>query len=138
MKIPYKISLIILGSLIILSSCNQGTDARFEYINSSLDSSIKATKISIKDLAKKYKSLHGQYVETEGIFYYEFENVSLCANRDGGCFWLDFNEKIYQDSVQIKGTTKRFTMKGQIDTSRRGHLSFCLATISNIYYIKQK
>ena len=95
----------------------------------------------MKDLVKKYSSLQGQYIETEGIVYCEFENVAICLDKgkDSKCFWLDLSrDLIINDSLLQIASGKRFILKGVIDTSSKGHLGAYLATIRTVYYLKQK
>ena len=130
---------IALYLFLFLISCR--THPKVEFINSSMDSTIKATRISINKLAKQYKSYHGQYIEIEGIFYAEFENVALCnyRGRNSKCFWLDFTDSLVSDhDLWTKATTKRAIIRGRIDTTSKGHFSYYLATIRNIYYFKEK
>ena len=131
-------SYFILCLLVIIASCNFENPAKAEYVITTLDSTITPTKIPIKELAKNYKSLHGQYIETAGIFYAEFENVSICGDGSN-CFWLDYNDTLIKnyDSLR-KISIRKIIIKGLIDTSRKGHMGSYLATISNIYYLKEK
>ena len=134
-------SFTIFCLLIAFTSCNSKTNAKTEFVDRSLDSSIKTIKISIKDLTKEYKSLNGRYIETEGILYWEFENVALCDSRgrSSKCFWLDFDRNLkINDSLLTLSSAKEIVLKGIIDTSSKGHLGSYLATIGNIYYLKQK
>jgi hypothetical protein len=132
---------IVICLLIGVASCNLINKSKTEYKVLSLDSTLQTTKISIKNLTKNYKSYQGIYIETEGIFYDEFENVSICINRgrDIKCFWLRFNDSLLKDfSLLMKSSTKRVTLKGVVDTSSKGHLSSYLATIKNVYYFKEE
>lgn len=138
-------TLVFLISLTIsLVAC--GTEPKVEFIATSADTTIEVTKISLKELGKKYKSLEGQHIETEGIVWNEFENVSICPSKDAlfsedkKCFWLSSNHKdlAYNDSLMQLASGKVFIIKGMIDTSNTGHLGAYAATIKDIYYIKQK
>jgi hypothetical protein len=60
---------------------------------SSLDTTIKATRISISDLAKNYKLYQGQYIETSGRFYQAFEEFAIYKDKniltgEAEGFWL--------------------------------------------------
>src|SRR4051812_17518294 len=54
---------------------------KFAYIVPDLDSTISVKKISIDNLVKQYKSLHGQYVETEGTFFSGFEEFAIYTDK---------------------------------------------------------
>src|SRR5215207_10563103 len=101
----------------IIASCNFEKPPKAEYVILTLDSTITPTRIPIKELTKNYKSLHGQYIETAGTFYAEFENVSICA--DGGiCFWLDYNDSLIKNYDSLsKISARKIIIKGLIDTS---------------------
>ena len=113
---------------------------KIEFINTSIDTVTNTTKISISDLIKKYKSLQGKYIETKGIVYWEFENVAICNNKgqDSQCFWLNLNRDLnINDSLLQKVSGEQITLKGIVDTTSKGHLNAYLATIKNVYYLKQ-
>jgi hypothetical protein len=138
-------TIIFLISLTItFIACETGP--KVEFIATSADTSIQTIKISLRELGKTYKTLEGQYIETEGIVWNEFENVSICPSKDAlfsedkRCFWLASNHKdlSYNDSLMQLASGKTFIIKGKIDTSHTGHLGAYAATIKDIYYIKQK
>lgn len=135
------ISNIIFWMAFSLASCKTKTNAKVEFINPATDTSVNVKHISMKDLVKNYTSLEGQNIETEGIIYFEFENVAICLDNGwaGKCFWLDLSKDlIINDSLLQKASGQKFILKGTIDNSSKGHLGAYLATIRNIYYLKQK
>jgi hypothetical protein len=112
-----------------------------EFINHSLDSITSAKNISLKDLIKERSALDGQNIQTEGIVYFEFENVAICTDNepDSKCFWLDLNRDLsINDSLLQISSGQRLVIKGTIDNSSKGHLGAYLATIRNVYYLKTK
>ncbi|MCB9055869.1 MAG: hypothetical protein H6549_08370 [Chitinophagales bacterium] len=131
-----------LGSIFFLAACDTTHKTKIEFINSKINSTTTAKEISIKELARKYKSLDGQVIQTEGIVYFEFENVSICVDRglNSGCFWLDYNpdDLRMNDSLLMEASNQKLVIKGTLDISRKGHFGAYLATIKNIYYIKSK
>jgi hypothetical protein len=133
-------NIFILG-ILYFASCKSKVAFKIEFINSAMDSATNTTKISFKDLVNNYKSLQGQYVEIEGIVYWEFENVAICLDRkrDSKCFWLAIKSDLkINDSLLQKVSGQKFILKGAIDTSGKGHFSSYLATIRNVYFLKQK
>jgi hypothetical protein len=115
--------------------------AKVELINHSVDSLTLVKKISLNDLVKEYRALDGQGIQTEGIVYFEFENVAICADKgyDGKCFWLDMNrDLLINDSLLQKASGQNVVLKGTVDISSKGHLNGYLATIRNVYYLKTK
>ena len=135
------ISNIVFGLIFSLASCNLKPKSKVEFINTSMDTVTNITSISMKDLVKKYSSLQGQYIKTEGIVYYEFENVAICLDKgkDSKCFWLDLGIDLnINDSLLQIASGERFILKGVIDTSSKGHFNAYLATIRTVYFLKQK
>jgi hypothetical protein len=101
-----------------------------------MDSSTKVIKAPMLVLTERYKSLEGEYIETVGILWNQFENVSICSNG-GGCFWIGFHPQLDYNSIDsLKLSGKWVRIKGLIDTSHRGHLGMYLAAIKNIYFIQ--
>src|SRR5688572_20727333 len=106
MKVTYGIRVYI-GLTLMILSCRQNQKAAF--INNSLDSSTSVIKIPFPELIRTFKTYHGKYIETEGIFWYQFENVSICPHpgpvweENYKCFWLDLN-----NDLKVDGSTLRF------------------------------
>ena len=131
--------------LISLSSCDIKCNNHIKLISSTYNPTTKTIKASLEDLRIIYKSLQGQKVETEGIVWFEFENVSICSeeNRNSSfeksCFWLDFQKDLNINDIMMRfASGKVFVIRGIIDTSNKGHLNSYLGTIKNIYYFEQK
>lgn len=122
-------------------SCH--TSPKYSFRIPALDTSIKATSISIDDLAKNYQQYHGQYIETEGIFYNAFEDVAVYTGKNFWTgerkgFWVDTDPNLNIDSKSFESMDgKRVRIKGIIDTTSKGHLSYYVATIRNIYFWEQ-
>jgi hypothetical protein len=134
---------ILLFISLLFSGCT--TKEKFAYSIPRIDSTIAVKKISIDNLVKKYKSLHGQYIETEGTYFSAFEEFAIYADkniftneREG--FWMEPNMNLMSndDWLQIdkEQQGKKITIRGKIDTSAHGHLGGYLATIKNIYFFK--
>jgi hypothetical protein len=131
--------------MLVLSSCYN--KPKLISAIPALDSTIIVKNISINDLTKQYKSLQGQYIETEGVFFSGVEefaiytNKSFLSNKQYG-FWMETNcdlhlfDSNWKHIEKIQGRT--VIVKGRIDTSSHGHLGQYLATITNIYFFKEK
>lgn len=130
----------LIGSIILLTYLLVSCDS--EQRRSSSNSAVM--KVSLNYLVSNYKSLQGQRIETEGIVYWEFENVAICTKRklfsnERNCFWLDFNRSLQiDDSVMQWASGETFTLRGIIDTSSKGHLGYYLATLKDINFLEQK
>ena len=129
----------------MLDACS--SKSKFIYIVPDLDSTITVEKISINRLAKDYKRLNDQYIETQGIFFHGFEEFAIYTDQEifsdeRKGFWMETNRSlnITNDGWQQinKWQGNRIIIKGRIDTSSHGHLRQYLATIKNIYFLKEK
>ena len=120
----YIVLLISFGLMFGFTSCK--TAPKMKLSISRLDSIIKPRKVSINDLARNYKSYHGQYVETTGLFYAAFEQFAIYAGKEiwsnkASGFWLDINNELNIDDAAIdKMNETNITIKGLVDTTRKG------------------
>lgn len=131
---------IFFWSVFSLAACNGNSKTKIEFINAGIDSVTAVKNISISNLVEDFRSLDGQTIQTEGIVYFEFENVAICLDKgyDSKCFWLDLNDSLaINDSLLQKSSGQVFVLKGTIDISSKGHLGAYLATIRNVYYLRQ-
>ena len=109
-----------------------------------LDTTSKATKISISKLANSYKNYQGRYIETSGTFYAAFEEFAIYAPNnlftgESKGFWLSTGKDLNIDLASFeKMNGERITIKGIVDTTDKGHLGSYLATIKGIYFWKQQ
>jgi hypothetical protein len=138
----YISSLTIIVLTLAIYSCK--TSPKLEFKVSHLDTTIKATKISISELADNYKNYQGQYIETTGKFYQGFEEFAIYTDKslltgESKQFWLGTDRDLKIDNTSFdKMNGKRITIKGVIDTTSKGHLSSYLATIRKIYFWKEQ
>ena len=141
MKFSVIINLFLILFFFCFLSCREKTEGEFVLIDHALDSNTKAKYIPFKILLNNYPSLDGQIVETEGIFNYSFEDISICTvkSTDLKCFWVDFSQKLNEETYMLlrKVSGQRLRIKGTIDTSDKGHLGSYLATLKDVYYIKR-
>src|SRR5688500_18212875 len=145
--IPNKMRILIgfffLFIILAQSSISCKTSPKVKFSIPGIDSTIKATRISFSDLSRNYKSYHGQYVETTGRFYAAFEQFAIypkqkLRTRNEKGFWLNLDSDLYIDDKSFgKMQGKRVTIKGRIDTTHKGHLSYYLATIEKTYFWQQ-
>jgi len=101
-----------------------------------------ARKVSPGFLASHLQELAGQRIETEGIVWFEFENLSLCPDHNNSrhsvrCFWIEFALSLAPlDSLKhISG--HYFVIRGIVDPTSKGHLGAYGGTIKNISYLRQ-
>ncbi len=123
---------IIYLATLSLIACNDEPKAKIQFINTAIDSTTTTNNIFYSDLIDTFKSLDGKTIQTEGIAYFEFENVSICLDKeyDSNCFWIDLNRNLLiNDSLPQKASGQRFVIKSTIDISSKSHLGAYLATI---------
>ena len=144
MRPPATIMLLI-GLILFATSCQTDANSKLQFTSPFTDSITKPRQISLKDLRKNYKALQGQQVEIKGNVWFEFENVSICSNREGlndeekKCFWLDFKQDLnLNDSLMQMASGQTFTIRGTVDTSITGHFGMYLGTIKDIYFMHQE
>jgi len=124
---------LVLAFLLLTIGCLLDSDSN--YPNS--DGRIKLEKLS-----RNLDQFHGKEIETEGVFWFEFENVSICPNYKEvvDCYWVDFrdeNPDLTLDSlVQLSG--KNVVIKGIVDAKRHGHMGYYTGTIKDVTYIALK
>ena len=132
----------ILVLTLVIYSCKTSPKLTFRVTN--LDTTIKAVKISISELADNYKKYQGQYIETTGKFYQGFEEFAIYTEKnlltgESQQFWLGTDKDLNIDNPSFdKMNGKSVTIKGIIDTTDRGHLNSYLATITKIYFWQQQ
>ena len=87
--------------------------------------------------------MDGKHVEVKGLFACNFEDVALydygLFSDKRNCFWLDFNRHVTDKPDLLRALAgKTVTVKGQVNTNRKGHFGSYLATLENIYYIARE
>ena len=140
MRLSTNFYIIFLATFSLIA-CETKPKTKIEFINPSFDTLKTAKVISLRDLVRDHNSLDGQVIQTEGIVYFEFENVAICADKgiDSKCFWLDLNHNLpINDSSLQTISGQKLIIKGTIDNSSKGHLNAYVATIRNVYYLKTK
>ena len=132
---------ILFMATLLQVACDNETNSGVEYINRKIDSSTSVKQITLSNLVKDYNSLDGQTIQTEGITYFEFENVAVCTRngKDSKCFWLDLNRDLpINDSIMMQLSGQKLIIKGTVDATSKGHLNAYIATLRNVYYLKVK
>ena len=94
-------------------------------------------KISFDDI-DRIKQLNGKFINIEGFFYGNFEDVALypssSSNSSAKALWL--NLKI-PDSLINKLTKKKVRAIGRVNLSQKGHLNAYLATLDSTFCLKE-
>ena len=116
---------------------------RNKFVVVAVDTTIKAEPVSFIDLAKNYKSYHGKYVETKGLFGQRFEHFGLCVDSSEltnglRCFWLSLDKDLNITEEDLQRMNRKIVrLRGLFDTTHKGHLSSYYGTIRDIYFWEQ-
>ena len=100
--------------------------------------------MSIRTLLENARSFHGKAVAVDGIFFYQFENVSICSSSqlygmDRDCLWLGWYTTFnLPDSILSTYSGKKCIVSGVIDTTSRGHLGAYIAAMKGAVSIELK
>lgn len=90
-------------------------------------------KVSIDDI-DRIKKLNGKFVEIEGYFYENFEDVALYPNwpsyTSAGALWLNL---VVSDSLADKLSKTKVRVIGRVNLSEKGHLGAYLATLDSTF-----
>lgn len=97
----------------------------------------KVEKVSFDDI-DHIKELNGKFVEIEGFFYANFEDVALYPSRSSHstaeALWLNL---VLPDSLLDKVNKKKVDVIGKVNIYRKGHLNGYLATLDSTFCIKE-
>jgi hypothetical protein len=120
----------------LLNACDSSPRLKISLLN--LDSTIRPTKIDMETLARDYKIYQGKYIETTGRFFQAFEEFAIYTRKpflgERKGFWLENEADLPYDSVFFaKADGTEVTIKGIVDTTRKGHSGAYLGTIRKIY-----
>jgi hypothetical protein len=84
------------------------------------------------------KKLNGKFIEIEGFFYANFEDVALYPSRSskstGDALWLNL---LMSDSLADKLTKKKVKVIGRVNLTHKGHLNGYLATLDSTFCLKE-
>ena len=101
--------------------------------------STEIIKVSLKE-SKRIKSLDGKFVQVEGYYRDNFEDVALYPSRNADsrkALWLEIK---IPDSIPVTRLDslreKKILVIGKINISDKGHLGAYLATLENISCLK--
>lgn len=131
---------LICASVFILTfvCCDSSTEMPVTVFCNGSGSTV-VTKVSLREI-KKIKSLDGKYVQIEGYYRDNFEDVALYPSRTADshkALWLDMK---IPDSIPITRIDslreKKVLVIGKVNISGKGHLGAYLATLENISCLK--
>ncbi len=84
-----------------------------------------------------------KYIETSGIFIYEFENVAIYKTRmdayrrdKKNAFWTRFEDDLMPKVELEQINNKRIVVRGLINSKCKGHLMQFAATLEKVDFVK--
>ena len=97
----------------------------------------KVEKVSFENI-DQIKKFNGRFVEIEGIFYNNFEDVALypprSSNSIADALWLNI---IVPHSLLDKLNKKKVRVVGKVNIFHKGHLNGYLASLDSTFCIKE-
>ena len=127
------------GIALIFFSCN-GTKTQKAAdicIDSKYPQQIEA--ISFNDI-KSIKKLNGSFVQMEGFFHYNFEDVALYPSKSSDvteAISLNLAKDVEEREKDLEAlNNKNIIVIGKIDITKRGHFNGYIATLDSAFCIK--
>lgn len=98
-------------------------------------------KVSLKDI-DKIISLNGRFIQIEGYFSHEFENVALYPykwSEPTKALWLNLSDSIIKSQKELDTMNyKEVIVIGKVNTLHKGHYSGYIAELDSVFCIKEK
>lgn len=97
-------------------------------------------KVSLGD-AEKIKKMSGKFVQIEGVFNDNFEDVSLNPSKHSSpteALWLNFTDSVvgYQGELD-KLNGRRVLIIGRVNPLNKGHYNGYIAALDSVFCIKE-
>lgn len=96
-------------------------------------------KISWNEL-RSNDELHGRFIEIQGFFYYEFENVAIYPSNSSNsnvALWVELNSLNENDESVLNNFNGRVvSVIGRLDYKKKGHFGRYLGSIDSVFCIK--
>lgn len=138
------LKIILVFCSIILLHFESCQSKQISIIDLKQDSTTSTIHVSLKELVANYKTFDLKYIQVRGRFAFNFEDVALYDPRlfssNGLGFWLNFDGAIINnknEEILKKLSGKEVIIKGQVNSSDKGHLNRYVAAIDNVYFIKE-
>lgn len=127
--------------MVVFFSCNHQPKKTKDNLCFANNFSQHVEKVSLKD-ADKIKDLNGKFIQIEGYFSYEFENVALYPykwSEPTKALWLNFSDSVVKNQKELDTMNyKEVIVIGKVNTSHKGHYSGYIAELDSVFCIKEK
>lgn len=141
MVIRMKINSIILVFLCVFLGCKALIEKDPLEICYNHDFSQSVEKVSFKN-PEEIKKLNRKFVEIEGIFRYNFEDVALYPTKESRsteAVWLNLKiPDTIPDSLLNQLNERKVIIIGRVNILDKGHDNAYLAALDSAFCIKQK
>ena len=125
---------------LLLFGCNslqkQKTPALLCFDNN-FHQKVEKTLLNVEEI----KKLNGKFVEVEGVFRYNFEDVALYPSESSElseAIWINLTlPQNIPDSLIRSFDDKRVLIIGKVNMTKRGHLNGYMATLDSAFCIKR-
>lgn len=122
-----------------IASCNDDKD---EFANSCRkEYGLPINKVSL-DNPDKIKEHEGKFIEVQGVFRYNFEDVAIYFSRraySDKALWLNFSKSLEEFSVTKQKMNERtVTLVGKVNMKSHGHLGAYMGELDSVFCIKLK
>lgn len=127
--------------MVVFFSCNYQPKKTKDNLCFANNFSQHVEKVSLKD-AGKIKDLNGKFIQIEGYFSHEFENVALYPykwSEPTKALWLNFSDSVVKNQKELDTMNyKEVIVIGRVNTSHKGHYSGYIAELDSVFCIKEK
>lgn len=86
------------------------------------------------------KQLHDKFIQIEGYFSYEFENVAVYPTKwseTSSALWLNFSDNIAGNNDELNILNqKKVVLIGRVNVNRKGHLGGYMASVDSVFCIQ--
>lgn len=135
-----KILYIMLASLPLLNCGSLNKQESPEKLCFDSDFHQKTDKVSL-DNPENIKQLDGRFVQVEGRFHYDFEDVAiypLSSSNATEALWVNLTiPESISDSLIKKFDGRKVVLTGRVNLAKKGHLNGYMASLDSVFCVKQ-
>ena len=125
--------------LFVAYSCNNHLQRGQENLCVMNKLSQPVEKVSLNDTFA-IKQLNDKFIQIEGYFSYEFENVAVYPTKwseTSSALWLNFSDNIAINNDGLNALNqKKVVLIGRVNKNRKGHLGGYMASVDSVFCIQ--
>ncbi len=99
--------------------------------------------MDIEQLFENPSRFNGEYIDSLGIFVYEFENVGIYKTRRDvnrkhckNVLWAEFEKELLPEEELEKIKNKKVIVRGLVNSGSKVHLMQFVGTLEKVDYLK--